>query len=316
METEPILVKSKISISTIFIIIAVFLCICVIIFIIINNKSKTPDCKNKCNNADDGVGGKCTKICDVGMKCVDKTCVCAPDCSDNTKCDDGCGGTCPCPNSSVCYDKKCCKPKTCTDDCTISDGCGGTCKCPTSYVCYDKKCCNKSCKNLDGEKCGIPDGCGGECPDVCNDTGRKCINKTCSKIKYNQKYNMKNTELNLYLTTIKETALIGLYDSTINSNVFIFQDKNNEFSTDYIKESDFFYIKHIKNNKYIGIPSIVLFLVDEQQYTRIEFKMIIIKELTISITTYEDKYLNIYPSQPYITADSNKPGLIWLLEEI
>lgn len=134
METEPILVKSTISKSTIFIIIAVFLCIGVIIFIIINNKSKTPDCKNKCNNADDGVGGKCTKICDVGMKCVDKTCVCAPDCSDNTKCDDGCGGTCPCAGGSVCFEKKCCKPK-CSNKCKgDSDDCGGTCDGPCTDI--------------------------------------------------------------------------------------------------------------------------------------------------------------------------------------
>ena len=135
METEPILVKSKLSISTIFIIISVFLCIGVIIFIIIINKSKTPDCKNKCNNADDGVGGKCTKICDVGMKCVDKTCVCAPDCSDASKCDDdGCGGTCPCPTDSVCFDKKCCKPK-CSNKCKgDSDDCGGTCDGPCTDI--------------------------------------------------------------------------------------------------------------------------------------------------------------------------------------
>ena len=140
METEPILVKSKISISTIFIIIAVFLCIGVIIFIIINNKSKTPDCKNKCNNADDGAGGKCTKKCDIGMKCIDKTCVCAPDCSDTTKCDDGCGGTCPThSDGDVCYQGNWCKKK-CDNDCDISDGCGGQCKCGDDIQCINNKC--------------------------------------------------------------------------------------------------------------------------------------------------------------------------------
>jgi hypothetical protein len=68
------------------------------------------------------------------MKCIDKTCICAIDCSNPIKCDDGCGGTCPQPQintGDVCYQGNWCKKK-CGDECEgDSDKCGGTCgPCP------------------------------------------------------------------------------------------------------------------------------------------------------------------------------------------
>jgi hypothetical protein len=120
-----------------------------------------PSCPEGSCGGDDGCGGTCG-CPNAGEVCNGGSC-CAPTCpADGCGGDDGCGGTCGCAPGDSCIAGVC---AACAADCSAgcggSDGCGGICGCPSGQSCSGGTCqpCVPDCRN---KTCGA-DGCGGTC---------------------------------------------------------------------------------------------------------------------------------------------------------
>lgn len=84
--------------------------------------------------------------CDDGQACVYGHCECKPSC-DGTRCDDGCGGYCPCAAGTVCNaSSECVAPEDCKDTCesqklSCGEMCGTACgSCTDSQSCVQGSC--------------------------------------------------------------------------------------------------------------------------------------------------------------------------------
>jgi hypothetical protein len=154
-------------------------------------------CAGGCPNGEVCVNGQCKPTCPGGcpngLICVNNECVsesaCTPDCPTLPNCtdDDGCGGSCDCPEGVVCGDNNKCQADTsCTPSCpelpacTNDDGCGGTCPCPGGNTCNGTECVQASpCEPTCNENhCSGEDGCGGTCDFTCP-TGESCTDSEC-----------------------------------------------------------------------------------------------------------------------------------------
>lgn len=167
--------------------------------------SCAPQCGEGCGEAD-GCGGTCG--CEDGTQCVRGACepaVCAIDCGPREQCvrgececkpicderaceDDGCGGTCPCPDGLVLNADGELVPKAeCHDTCAgAGHACGAVCgepcgQCADGKLCEAGRCgCVPAC---DGTSCN--DGCGGTCEcaagNVCDPSGRCVAPSQCTQ---------------------------------------------------------------------------------------------------------------------------------------
>ena len=115
----------------------------------------------ECHDSCDTAAWQCGELCGLecgacGTKeaCVLGRCECAPAC-DGTRCDDGCGGFCPCAQGTVCNAAgTCLPPDQCTDSCageklTCGEMCGVSCgSCASNESCLNGACAHaKSCSD-------------------------------------------------------------------------------------------------------------------------------------------------------------------------
>lgn len=115
------------------------------------------DCRQTCESLGRVCGDLCGQSCGEcldGFSCVGGQCECDPQC-DGTRCDDGCGGVCPCSSGSMCNNAgECVAPEACDDTCErfvreCGEVCGETCgTCPASQSCLDGVCIEaRSCED-------------------------------------------------------------------------------------------------------------------------------------------------------------------------
>lgn len=107
------------------------------------------ECHDTCASAGWACGNLCGSDCGscaAGTACNLGRCACEPTC-DGTRCDDGCGGYCPCAQGTVCNAAtECVSPGHCKDTCSsqkLSCGeiCGTTCgTCAAAESCVQGSC--------------------------------------------------------------------------------------------------------------------------------------------------------------------------------
>ena len=107
----------------------------------------------ECAGSCDIAGWECGEICGVSCgecganhRCESGYCECEAVC-DGTRCDDGCGGVCPCADGTVCnLENECVPPGECDDTCDIAEySCGSICgeacgTCAETESCIDHAC--------------------------------------------------------------------------------------------------------------------------------------------------------------------------------
>ncbi len=138
-----------------------------------------PECEPLCDDLycdmDDGCGGTCG--CPEEALCNDGVC-CVPQCENAVCGGDQCGGTCgECAQGETCEDGSCCVPDCSGKECG-DDGCGGSCGAcsdPTKPLCGEGVCVPSCIPNCVGKECGF-DGCSGSC-GLCNDLGKPQCNE-------------------------------------------------------------------------------------------------------------------------------------------
>ncbi len=115
------------------------------------------ECHDSCESAGWQCGEVCGETCGdcaEGLSCALGDCLCEPVC-DGTRCEDGCGGYCPCAEGTVCNaSAECVQPEACTDQCGTL-GCGDICG-EACGECADGESCL-------GGACAVAEACD-DCP--------------------------------------------------------------------------------------------------------------------------------------------------------